>query len=227
MFRRVLSSSIVALFALSAISARGQDAVPKMPAPPAAPSTAAPSTVGAVASSPEADLAGRVRALEKQVAELKERNSALIEIVNNHSTMLHDVVADRQTPSGSKYYVPNVQAIRDDNDARRVLVDTVVKDLTRSTGELRIRNDMSTGQSLVINGVDSIYVAPHSTRTVTVASGTATTQLAGEGTKSWMIGAPNYSQEVIIAPAVQTTLATVASPWQYDPLTGVWWRTMQ
>ena len=42
-----------------------------------------------------------------------------------------------------------------------------------------------------------------------------------------MIGAPNYFQDVIIAPAVQTTRVAAASSWQYDPLTGVWWRTLQ
>jgi hypothetical protein len=214
MIRRVFSMSIVALFALSAILARGQDTTPK---PPAAPVSAA-----APASTTDADLARRVAALERQVAELKQSRDELLNIVTNHSTMLHDVVADRQTPSGGKYFVPNVQAIRDDRDARRELVDTVVQGMTRSTGELQIRNDMGTGQSLVINGVDSVYVPAHSQRTVTVPSGTATTELAGEGTKSWMIGAPNYSQEVIIAPAVRSA----SSPWQYDPLTGGWWRTL-
>ena len=197
MFRRVLSLSIVALFAFSALAARGQEPPSKIPPPPVAPSSAA-------ALHPEADLAGRVADLEKQVAELKEKNTELIRIANNNSTMLRDVVTARATPEGGQRYVPNVQAIRDDNDARRVLVDTVVQGMTRTTGELRIHNDMASGQSLVINGVDTIYIPAKSTRVVSVASGTATTELAGEGTKSWMIGAPNYFQDVIIAPAVQT-----------------------
>ncbi len=140
--------------------------------------------------------------------------------------MLRDIATGRATPEGGQRFVPNVQAIRDDRDSRRELVDTVVQGITRSTGELRIRNDMSAGQSLVINGVDTYYVAPHSSRTVTVPSGTATTELAGEGTKSWMIGAPNYFQDIIIAPAVRSTVVSAGSPWQYDPLTGGWWRTL-
>ena len=145
------------LFAFSAIAARGQE-MPKIPAPPAAPSAAA------AAVHPEADLAGRVADLEKQVADLKEKNTELIRIANNNSTMLRDVVTARPTPEGGQRYVPNVQAIRDDNDARRVLVDTVVQGMTRTTGELRIHNDMASGQSLVINGVDTIYIPAHSTR---------------------------------------------------------------
>ena len=122
--------------------------------------------------------------------------------------------------------MPNVQAISADPDSRRELVDTVVKDITRTTGELRIRNDMDSGQSLVINGVESIYLPAHSARTVKVASGTATTELAGEGTKSWMVGAPNYVQDIVIAPAVRKTPVSDDRPWQYDPFTGIFWRPL-
>jgi hypothetical protein len=213
--------SIVALFALSAISARAEETVSKAPAPP-------PASAGSAASTnSDAELAHRVAALEKQVAELQQSKKELLDIVANHSTMLRDVVSDRQTPGGAKYFVPNIQAIRDDRDARRELVDTVVQGITRNSGELRVRNDMSTAQSLVINGVDTVYVAPRSERTITVPSGTATTELAGEGIKSWMIGAPNYFQEIIIAPAVRTAVVNAGSPWQYDPATGGWWRTLK
>jgi hypothetical protein len=250
MIRRVLSLSSVAVFALSALSAYGEDTTPvsrteflkavgelkeqiqslKVPAPPAAPGTV--STTGGTASSAvastsqtEAELTNRIAALEKQVAKLQQAKDELTNIADNHSIMLHDIASDRETPGGGKHFVPNVQAIRDDHDARRALVDTVVHDMVRNSGELRIRNDMSTGQSLVINGLSTVYVPPHTVQVVTVPSGTATTELAGEAPKSWMIGAPNYSQEVIIAPAVRNTVAS--GQWQYNPITNVWWRTLQ
>jgi hypothetical protein len=228
MIRRVLSLSLVALFAFSALSARGQNPAPKAPVPSTAAGDMAgtPATAGAASPNSEAALANRVAALEKQVADLQRSNKELVNICENQSRMLRDIATGRATPDGGQRFVPNVQAIRDDRDSRRELVDTVVQGITRSTGELRIRNDMSTSQSLVVNGVDTVYVPAHTTRIVSVPSGTATTELAGEGTKSWMIGAPNYSQEVIIAPAVRTNLVTAASPWQYDPLTGVWSRTL-
>ncbi len=214
MIRRVFSMSIVAMFALSAILARGEDIAPK---PPVAPVGAA-----APASTSDADLARRVADLERQVAELKQSKEELLNITSNQSKMLRDVVSDRLSPEGGRYFVPNVRAIRDDRDARRELVETVVQGMARNLGTLQIRNDMGTAQSLVINGVDSVYVPAHSQRTVTVPSGTATTELAGEAAKSWMIGAPSYFQEVIIAPAVRSA----GNPWQYDPLTGGWWRTL-
>jgi polyhydroxyalkanoate synthesis regulator phasin len=231
---------IVVLFAHSALSARGQETAPvsraefqkaveelkqqiqslkaaAVPAPPNAPSATGGMSGSAAAAmpNPDTDLAGRVAALEKQVADLQQFRKEQINITNNHSTMLRDIATGRSTPDGGQRFVPNVQAIRDDNDSRRELVDTVVQGITRNTGELRIRNDMNTGQSLVINGVDTIYVQPHATRTVTVPSGTATTELAGEGMKSWMLGAPNYFQDIVIAPAVQTNAANVGGPWQY------------
>ena len=184
--------------------------------------------LGSASPAPDSDLAARVAALEKEVADLKLSKRELVDIVNNHSSMLRDVVADRQSPSGGKYYVTNVQAIRDDRDSRRELVDTVVHDITRSTGELRIRNDMDSGQSLVINGLDRYYVAPRSARVVIVPSGTATTELAGEGVKSWMIGAPNYYQDIVIAPAVLSEYGgRCSADWQYDPVKGVWWRSLR
>ena len=67
--------------------------------------------------------------------------------------MLPEIATGRTTPEGGQCFVPNVQAIRDDSDSRRELVDTVVQGMTRSTGEPRIRNDMDSGQSLLVNGV--------------------------------------------------------------------------
>jgi hypothetical protein len=194
-------------------------------------------------STREAELARRVADLEKQVAELQQINKELIntagnqsvtlgqiyrahqELVNtvdNHSKMLGQIAAGRKSPDGKEYYVPSVSAISDDPKSRDALMDTISHDLARSSGTLEIHNDMNSGQSLVINGGSTVYVPAHSKRNVTVPSGTAMTQLvgSGEGTLSWAIGAPNYHQVVIVAPAP-------ADDWHYDPLTGSWWRTVR
>jgi len=200
-----------------------------IPAPPATVNTTGGTTSGTVTAKPDQDpdLVREIARLKRQVADLEAARKEQTDLNTDHSKMLRDIAMGRATPEGGQHFVPNVQAISDDSDARRVLVNTVVHDMTRNAGELRIRNDMIMGQSLVVNGVDSVYIPPRSVRIVTVPSGTATTELAGEGTKSWMIGAPNYSQEVIIAPAIRTNMASAGSPWQYNPATGVWWRTLQ
>jgi hypothetical protein len=241
---RVLPFSIAALAAVYSASVFAQAA----PAPPAvAPAVTAdaavthaefkqaiddlkfqiqslksPSSV-APASGAEQDLAGRVAALERQVAELHKASGKLLDITADQEKMLGDIAKGRMDATGNKHFVPNVQAIRDDQDSRSQLVDTVVHDMARSTGELKIRNEMGVGQSVVVNGTTTVYVPANSTQSVTVPAGTATTQLAGEGAKSWMIGAPSYFQEIIIAP-IASNVATAA--WHYDPTTGVWWRTL-
>ncbi len=173
------------------------------------------------------ELARRVVILENQVAELQRANRELVDIVNNHSTILRDIVTNRKTPSGGTYYVPNVAAISDDPKSRHTLVDTVVKDTTRSTGTLAIHNNTDGGQSLVVNGVAIVDVPAHGSQRVTVPSGTATTELvgAGEGVRSWAVGPPNYVQDVILAPASSGAVGVVGD-WHYDPLTRSWWRKL-
>jgi hypothetical protein len=175
----------------------------------------------------EAELSQRVAALEQQVAKLQEERKELVDIANNQSKMLRDIAASRTSPDGNKYFVPNIQAISADPASRQALVDTVAQGMSRPTGRLVIRNDMNAGQSLVVNGTQTINVAPHMQAVVTVPSGTATTELigSGEGSRSWAIGAPNYSQEVIVAPAMNR-VSIVASQWHFDSLTGGYWRTV-
>lgn len=250
MIRRVLSLSIAALAVLYSASAFAQAA----PAPPAVAAVAAdapvthaefkqaidelkfqiqslksPSSAGAsVPSTPagaEQDLAGRVAALEKQVADLQKANSSLVTIAHDQAVMLGDIAKGRMDASGNKHYVPSVQAIRDDQDSRSQLVDTVVHDMARSTGQLKITNRMNVGQSVVVNGTTTVFVPANDAQTVTVPAGTATTQLAGEGVKSWMIGAPSYYQEIIIAPIASNVVTSIT--WHYDPATGAWWQTVQ
>ena len=226
MIRPVSLLFFVGFFTLTAVAALAEEAAQKVPEPPASALSKAAPAVPSSAANTEADLAARVALLERQVAELQRFRKEQIDITDNQSKMLRDIVTARPGPEGSQRYVPNVQAIRDDSDSRHELVDTVVQGITRTTGELRIHNDMSTGQSLLINGVDTIYIAPRSVRTITIPAGTATTKLGDESTRSWMIGAPAYVQDVIIAPAVRSSVAS-AGQWNYDPVTGGWWRTVQ
>jgi len=176
------------------------------PTPPdAAPS---PSNAGH-----EGELSRRVAELEKQVADLQQSHKELVNIANDQSVKLREIAMERTGADGEKHYVPNVQAIRDDRDSRKELVDTVVQGFVKSTGELKIHNEMGVGQTLVVNGVLTVFVPANAVQAVNVPAGTATTELAGEGVKSWAVGAPNYSQDIVIAPARR-------SAWQ-DPATGV------
>jgi hypothetical protein len=90
------------------------------------------------------------------------------------------------------------------------------------SGQLVIRNQMHSVQQVVVNGTDMYAVAPNSTRTVKVATGSITTQIHGEKPLTWFIGAPSYTQEIVIAPAALNPLSTTTTT-LYDPLTGGWY----
>ena len=89
-----------------------------------------------------------------------------------------------------------------------------------TSGTLRIRNDMATPQDVVINGRPLVRVDTRSIMNVPVPVGSITTQIRGESALTWSIGAPNYTQEIIIAPASRNPLDTTPPRWLYDPLTG-------
>lgn len=92
-----------------------------------------------------------------------------------------------------------------------------------TTGRLLIRNEMSSVQRVAVNGNTVYSVEPFETRTVTVVPGNITTQITGEQPLTWFIGAPKYSQEIIIAPASRNPLTPPTTTLQYDPFTGNWY----
>jgi hypothetical protein len=115
----------------------------------------------------------------------------------------------------------------DTPDGRVHVVDLErnMKYATRSTGRLRIRNKMSTGQAILVNGRNWVQVAAQSTEIVEVPRGTVTTELPGEGAKNWFIGLPDYTEDITIAPANQNPAYAATpgyGPWQYDCQNGVW-----
>jgi len=97
-----------------------------------------------------------------------------------------------------------------------------------TTGELQIRNEMSSAQWVKVNERDWYVVEPYGgTRIVPVAPGNITTRITGEPAMTWFIGAPNYKQEIIIRAAPQNPLNPPATSWQYDPITGGYYRVTQ
>jgi hypothetical protein len=155
----------------------------------------------------------------RMLRDAKLTEKELIAAVTNSTRILGDIAKD----SGGKY-VPNVQAIQQDRDSRQDLVEMVMHDSTRSSGKIVIRNDMSTAQWIRVNGRNWGVAGNGGTVRIEVPSGTAITEYAGEGPKSWFIGLPNYTQDIIIAPAVRYTensAVTQYGPWRQDPMTGI------
>jgi hypothetical protein len=168
--------------------------------------------------SQEAELVNIAEERSKALRDVKLTEKELIAAVSNSTKILGDIAKD-----SGRGYVPNVQAIQKDHDSRQELVEMVVHDSIRSSGKLVIRNDMSTAQWIRVNGRNWGVAAHGGTLSVDVPSGTAITEYAGEGPKSWFIGLPNYTQDIIIGPAVRNTeysAGTQYGPWRQDPMTG-------
>ena len=83
-------------------------------------------------------------------------------VVADHSTMLGQIAVARASDDGKHRWVPSVRAIQDDQRSKQALVDIVKDGMTRTTGWLRIHNQTSSGQNLVINGgqLPTAYVGP-------------------------------------------------------------------
>jgi hypothetical protein len=88
------------------------------------------------------------------------------------------------------------------------------------SGTLLIHNDMASSQDVVINGGALVRVEPRTVKQVPVPVGSITTQIRGEAALTWSIGAPNYTQEIIIAPASRNPLDSTPPHWAFDPLAG-------
>jgi hypothetical protein len=226
MFRRIVLASIVSCITALPLAAKADDSAPvtqadlkklleridkleqhlppaKAPSPPVAPIMTAPTepsspsnafgltTASGTAGKP-ADAAENHNAdLAAQVARLEQRVKVLENAADNQETL-------------------NVQLAEWVNGHKGVAAIGVKPSVAPPTsGTLRIRNDMLTPQDVVVNGGALHRVEPHSVLVVPVPVGSITTQIHGEGAMTWYVGAPNYSQEIIIAPAVRNPLNTV------------------
>jgi hypothetical protein len=229
MFRRIVLLSIVCCFSALPLAARADDNAPvtqadlkklldkmdkvveridnleqhlppaKAPSPPAAPILPAPgepaSPSNAAAKSAEVTESHNAE-LAAQVARLEQRIKVLENAADNQENLNVQLA---EWVNGHKYNGQGAMAA--------IGVKPSVAPPT--SGTLHIHNDMLTPQDVVINGGALHRVEPHSTLVVPVPVGSITTQIRGEGAMTWHIGAPNYSQDIIIAPAVRNPLNTV------------------
>ena len=129
----------------------------------------------------DADLAAKVAALERRVKVLE--NAA-----DNQETLNVQLA---EWVNGRK----GVAAIGDKPAVAPPKVGTLV-----------IRNDMPFAQDVAVNGAALYHVEPRTEAHVQVPVGSITTQIHGEAAMTWNVGAPNYSQVIIIAPASRNPL---------------------
>jgi hypothetical protein len=103
---------------------------------------------------------------------------------------------------GKELWVPNLRQNMQAAPEFRQDMSQAVHDSLRQNGALRVQNRMNAGQYLTVNGKTE-YIPPLATVTFDVPVGSLTTELKGfEAAKNWTIGPPNYTQEIVISPAL-------------------------
>ena len=186
---QVLSAKVASVEGGLRSDERGQT-VPALPSapPPSASAGAPPVTIsggGATAMVDQnAPLAKRLKDIERRLNELDD---ARVE----HAAM-YEELARRVTGHEVK---GNMEQLVKPADP-----------IGQHEGKLWIRNEMDSVQHVAVNGTALYTIESRKTLPITVHVETATTQIAGESPMSWSIGAPNYEQEIVIAPASRNPL---------------------
>ena len=123
----------------------------------------------------------------KMLFDLKTKAKEHDEIAINHVKMLRDIAT---TADGGKTYMPNIYGNSQANPKfRQESEKAVAYSISRPEGELWVYNATQSEQRLRVNGESRPYTVPVNRGLVfTVPSGTATTEIPGDGTKSWFIG---------------------------------------
>jgi hypothetical protein len=235
MFRPIASLSIVLCVALCSGVAYSQTtvsgSVPAIPAVPAAvlsPSGTAPATQAQVDQ-----LSQSVKDLAEEVKKLRERVDAGTGATNSGAQPGAHVPSPSNVTGWQEDRVHDLEERVNDQAVFNRQVAGFLNGaggpiagserpavVPPRSGMLRIRNEMSTPQDVAINGASLVRVDTHAILNVPVPVGSITTQIRGEGALTWTIGAPTYSQEIIIAPASRNPLDTTATRLVFDPVTG-------
>jgi hypothetical protein len=224
MFRRIVLLSIVSCMAVLPVAAWADDNAPvtqadlkkliekidkldrqiqtlKAPAPPivAPPAEPSPSSGLSAASGTAAKSAEAAEShtpdLAAQLTKLEQRIKVLENAADNQETLNVQLA---EWVNGHK--------VNGQGGVAAIGVKPSVAPPT--SGMLLVRNEMSTAQDVVVNGGALYRIEAHAAKTVPVPVGSITTQIRGEAALTWFVGAPTYSQEIIIAPASRNPLST-------------------
>ncbi len=164
---------------------------------------------GAAKVTAVAPLADNIRDLENKISELEKFRKEQTEIANNHSFILRQIA--KNLSDGS--HVPNIWGNMKNREFSQEVEKVVIDSISRPNGELMVYNDTDDDRQLYVNGNSSYLIRAKRMRPISVPSGNVTTEIAGDGSKSWFIGPPNYRQDLtIVGPAKKPSEPGLAVP---------------
>lgn len=140
-------------------------------------------------------IGNRVTANEQRTSDLETRLNDLTERVRELSVTQRQLVT--ATPSGDVLDISSQMK----NPSFRQAFDSAMHDVIRTkTGTFTITNKMPTYQRFLVNRVE-YGLQPGEPITLKLPPGTVHVELPDEGAKTWMLGPPNYEQNIELVPA--------------------------
>ena len=165
------------------------------------------------------EVTAKLGPLPDEIKALTTKSNELININSDQQTKVNELISIsahqkkqllvlvEHLPDGS--YIHNIRTIMDRPESRQEFKKAIDDNISRGKGELWVYNDTQSEQRLRVNG-ESWYGVPVNRGLIfTVPSGTATTEIPGDGSKSWFIGVPNYRQVLTIVPRERHQVQTI------------------
>ena len=139
--------------------------------------------------------------VDAQQAELSEMTRQLEELQSQFQDQVArqgEILASISSADGDQTILP-LTAIMDRSPKFTQDMTDAVHRVIKNEGTFTIENKTSTYRRVFVNRAE-YGVQPGATLSLKVPTGTVSTQIDGEGLKTWAVGAPNYAQKVEIVP---------------------------
>ncbi len=169
----------------------------------------------------QSDFSTALQAIRDQSAQteaLFKKSDSLIQAVRDQSAQHQEILNAISGTDRSGNTVLKLLPIMKQSPQFRQEVSDAVHETMRQQGTVRVRNEMGTSNTLLVNG-QQYSIAPYSTVEISVPVGTLTTELPGyEAPKNWTIGPPNYTQSIDIRPKYNPVVVVEPPRFVYPPL---------
>jgi len=159
-----------------------------------------------------------VEAQSNDIKKLREDFVSSLAAMQNESAGQRKILEAISSTDSRGNTVLNLLPIMKQSPQFRQEVTDAVHETLRQQGTVRVRNEMGTSNTLLVNG-QRYSIPPYSTVEISVPVGTLTTELPGyEAPKNWTIGPPNYTQSIDIRPKYNPVVIVEPPRFVYPPL---------
>lgn len=154
-------------------------------------------------------LGNKVDAQQTELSEIKRQLGELQNQFQDQVARQGEILAAISSADGEQTILP-LTAIMDRSPKFTQDMADAVHRVIQSEGTFTIENKTSDYRRVFVNRVE-YGVQPGATLNLKVPTGTVSTQIDGEGLKTWSVGAPSYAQKVEIVPTANA-LTTYYAP---------------